>query len=325
VNTQTNKSSVLSVNQLIKKETSEQDEVPIKPQKKSKKVVKKTAQGRPKGSKNKPYAEPQSISFNFLKSALEALIAILSTYCPKLIAPYLVLDGFYGNKHYQKLAQEKKLDLISKLKHNAHLILPYEGTQKPKGRKKVLGKKLDYDKIHQKYKITLPKEHEMSKKGITVFQLQTFAQSFKGIKLNVLIMQHTNAKTGKSGQAILFTTDLKLDAQTLLKYYSLRFQIEFDFRDAKQFYGLSSFKNYKQAQLTNAVNIAFTMTLISKILLEKYKNILKIPKMSIIDLKACLKIQFYASKLLNKEEIDPNTFFNEDKILSFVKFEAINL
>jgi|AntAceMinimDraft_5_1070358.scaffolds.fasta_scaffold651603_1 putative transposase len=47
--------------------------------------------------------------------------------------------------------------------------------------------------------------------------------------------------------------------------------IGFDFRDAKQFYGLSDLKNYKKVQVTNAVNSAFTMNVVSKFILEKYK------------------------------------------------------
>lgn len=64
---------------------------------------------------------------------------------------------------------------------------------------------------------------------------------------------------------------MELTAQEIIKYYSLRFQSKFDFRDAKQYFGLAGFKNFKETQVYNAVNIAFTMTIISRILLEKYK------------------------------------------------------
>jgi IS4 transposase len=38
---------------------------------------------------------------------------------------------------------------------------------------------------------------------------------------------------------VLFSTDTELDALTLYRYYKARFQIEFLFRDAKQFTGLN--------------------------------------------------------------------------------------
>jgi len=37
---------------------------------------------------------------------------------------------------------------------------------------------------------------------------------------------------------LLFSDDLTLASETLIDYYSLRFQIEFNFRDAKQYWGL---------------------------------------------------------------------------------------
>jgi hypothetical protein len=45
-------------------------------------------------------------------------------------------------------------------------------------------------------------------------------------------------KPGKTGYALLFSTDVDLDAEQILDYYKARFQIEFIFRDAKQFTGL---------------------------------------------------------------------------------------
>ncbi len=41
------------------------------------------------------------------------------------------------------------------------------------------------------------------------------------------------------GQALLFSTDIHLEALEILSFYQSRFQIEFIFRDAKQFTGLS--------------------------------------------------------------------------------------
>jgi IS4 transposase len=41
------------------------------------------------------------------------------------------------------------------------------------------------------------------------------------------------------GQVLLFSTDIILDASEILCFYKSRFQIEFIFRDAKQFMGLT--------------------------------------------------------------------------------------
>lgn len=68
------------------------------------------------------------------------------------------------------------------------------------------------------------------------------------------------------------STDLQLAWNTLIDYYSLRFQIEFDFREAKQFFGLSDFKNYTQQNVTNFVNLCLTAVLVAKILQQQYQQ-----------------------------------------------------
>jgi hypothetical protein len=77
----------------------------------------------------------------------------------------------------------------------------------------------------------------------------------------------------------------------------------------RQFYGLSDFKNYKQTQLTNAVNLSFIMTLLGKLILEKYKMKYNCPAMGISDLKTIFKVQKHAQIFFNYNKTDPDDFF----------------
>ena len=54
-----------------------------------------------------------------------------------------------------------------------------------------------------------------------------------GQALNVVIIVKINVKTQKVGHALLFSSDVELSSEKLVDYYSLRFQIEFNFRDAR--------------------------------------------------------------------------------------------
>jgi putative transposase len=54
----------------------------------------------------------------------------------------------------------------------------------------------------------------------------------------------------------LFSTDLEQSYDKIIKFYELRFQIEFNFRDAKQYWGLDDFMNVKETAVTNAANKA---------------------------------------------------------------------
>ena len=47
--------------------------------------------------------------------------------------------------------------------------------------------------------------------------------------------------TKQQAHVLLFSSDL--NAEKMIDYYSLRFQIEFNFRDAKQYWGLQDFMN----------------------------------------------------------------------------------
>jgi hypothetical protein len=66
--------------------------------------------------------------------------------------------------------------------------------------------------------------------------------------------------------------------------YKLRFQIEFNFRDAKQYWGLEDFMNIEQTPVTNAANLSLFMVSLSQILLDHYHS--NDPSMSVLDLKA---------------------------------------
>jgi hypothetical protein len=48
---------------------------------------------------------------------------------------------------------------------------------------------------------------------------------------------------------ILFSSDLDLVWDKMVEYYQLRFLLSFNFRDAKQFWGLEDFMNIKQTQV----------------------------------------------------------------------------
>src|SRR3970282_2758707 len=108
---------------------------------------------------------------------------------------------------------------------------------------------------------------------------QHFAQA-----LNVVIITKTNLKSGAFANVTLFSSDLKLPYDKLIKFYRLRFQIEFNFRDAKQYWGLENFMNVKETAVTNAANLSFFMVNFSYALLQPFRQ--QNPDYSILDLKS---------------------------------------
>lgn len=87
-----------------------------------------------------------------------------------------------------------------------------------------------------------------------------------------MIIHKTTLKTLATSHVVLFSTDLGLPFQTLIDYYKLRFQIEFNFRDAKQYWGLEDFMNVEQTPVTIAANLLLWMVNLSQRLLDDYHS-----------------------------------------------------
>ena len=268
----------------------EEQEKPDK--KKAGKKVKKQARkrGRPKGSKNKNRREVELMPYLLqIQTMLKSLLLLLGI---DFSPVYCVLDGAFGNNNALQMVRQCSLHLISKLRYDAALYFPYEGKQKKLGANKKYGAKLDYDHIPDKYL----KETTLLDGIQTKIYQMTMWHKLIPDKLNIVIIVKTNLKTQKVAHIVLFSSDLKLASDKLIDYYRLRFQIEFNFRDAKQFWGLEDFMNVNQIPVYNAANLAMFMVNVSLVLLKHFR--LTYPSFSVIDLKAHARGHKYVAETL---------------------------
>ncbi|MHC5611710.1 MAG: transposase [Nostoc sp.] len=106
------------------------------------------------------------------------------------------------------------------------------------------------------------------------------------------------SKAGKKTYGLdrFFSSDLLLSYEKIIDYYKLRFQIEFNFRDAKQFWGLEDFMNRGQTAVTNAVNLSFFMVNLSHYLLAQFRE--DNPGSGIVDLQAYCRGFRYVREML---------------------------
>jgi putative transposase len=82
----------------------------------------------------------------------------------------------------------------------------------------------------------------------------------------------------------------------LIDYYSLRFQIEFNFRDAKQDWGLEDFMNVTQTAVRNAAHLALFMVTVAAHLLRDLRQ--QAPQAGVLDLKAHFRGCKYVAETL---------------------------
>jgi len=109
-------------------------------------------------------------------------------------------------------------------------------------------------------------------------------------------MLKTHQTTGSQSHIILFSSDLQLSYEQLIDYYSLRFQIEFNFRDAKMFWGNKDFMNTNQTVVTSAANLSFFMVNLSHYLLRAGLPFHQ--AQSILDLKAICRGSKYVEEII---------------------------
>lgn len=79
--------------------------------------------------------------------------------------------------------------------------------------------------------------------------------------LQVVVVVHTQRKH----YAVLFSTDVDLEPHRLYRYYKARFQVEFLFRDAKQFAGLSDCQARSKAKLDFHFNASLSAVTFAKL------------------------------------------------------------
>ena len=283
---------------------------------KEKSNPKKKKLGRPKGSKNRNKKQvkltPELLRIqNTIKKQLQILQ-------PLVQIRHIALDGHFGNNNALQMVLQCALHLVSKLRSDSALYFLYEGPQKETGPRRKYGSKVDYQNIPEKYL-----ESRKTEDGIltSIYQSQMLHKSFAQI-LNVVIMTKTNLKTGKFAHIILFSSDLELSSEKVIDYYSLRFQIEFNFRDAKQFWGLEDFMNIKEIPLTNALNLSLFMVNLSQALLREFRH--TNPDSGILDLKAYFRAAKYFEETIKMLPQKPDPILFEQIFGQLTAFSCVH-
>jgi hypothetical protein len=314
--------SLISVNQRtsypvrLKQGLKETEEKPT--QKAASKKVKKSAgkKGRPQGSCNKNRREVELKPYlSRIQTMLKKLLALIGL---DLKVVYCVRDGAFGHNSALQMVRQCSLHLISKLRADAALYFPYTGPQKKRGARKKYGQKLDYAHLPDQYL-----QETTVQDGIqtNIYHLTGWHKLFPD-RLNIVIIRKLNLKTQAWTQVILFSSDLELAYDQLIDYYRLRFQIEFNFRDAKQFWGLEDFMNVNQTPVYNAANLAIFMVNLAHVLLGHFRP--TCPTFSVNDLKAYFRGRKYVTETLKLLPQKPEPIFIDQIFANIAQIGSIN-
>lgn len=263
--------------------------VPVPDDNKSRPPLPKRSRGRPRGSKN--YVKPDPVLSPVLRLLQGMVNTVLAQSVP-LQVQHVVLDGKFGNYPATWTVRQAGLHIISKMRHDAALYLPYAGPKPRRGPTPRYGDKINYAQLPAAHLVSTHIEDDYR---VETYHMQAYHKDYPDL-LNVVVLVKTHLVTGKRGHIVLFSTDLDLRADQLVDFYRLRFQIEFNFRDTKQFWGLEDFMNVSEQAVTNAVNLAFLMVNLSQIMLKPYRD--QDPNFSVLDLKAQFRARRYLSETI---------------------------
>lgn len=170
---------------------------------------------------------------------------------------YLGVDGYYSKLKFVNAVLELGLQQIGKLRHDANLRYLYPGPPKKFGARRKYDGKVRFDDVRR---LTYVDQIEPD------IHLYTAVVYNVNLKRNIRLVYLLNLKNKhKPGYALLFSTDTELDPEKLYRYYKARFQIEFVFRDAKQFTGLTHCQARNQASLDFHFNAALTALNLAKV------------------------------------------------------------
>lgn len=162
---------------------------------------------------------------------------------------HLAADGYYAKLKFVTGVCESGLHLISKLRHDANLRYLYSGPHpKRRGARKKYDGKVNFQDVSRLTPIQVSK----------TVTLYTAIVNSVSLKRNIRIVYVCKRQGTKLLTALLFSTDTTLPAKNIYQWYRARFQIEFLFRDAKQFTGLADFQTRSKERIAFHVNASMT-------------------------------------------------------------------
>lgn len=212
----------------------------------------------------------------------------------KKITPYVVADAWFSKANFVNEACKMGFHLISRLRDDAALWYSHDGVRTGKrGRPRVKGEKMDFANLD------MSRCEALEIEGGKAYAINAYS---KAMKRNIKVVVHYQES---GGHKIYFSTDLDMSAEDIMEYYRTRFQIEFCFRDAKQFTGLNHCQARDLRKLDFAFNASLAAVNVAKVVRTKHY-----PNLSVGMLRLSMSNIYMLRRILARFGIRPNRTFN---------------
>lgn len=208
------------------------------------------------------------------------------------VSKYVVADAAFSNKTFINQLLPMGFHLVSRFRDDIRLRYLYDGPDE-----KRRGPKKKYAGFIDKKHLDLTKMEKIHVEGVEG-KLYTLIANVVSLQKNVRLVIWT---TPDERVKIFFSTDLKMSGVDVVEYYKTRFQIEFIFRNCKEYTGLCD----SQSRSIEKLRFAFNASLASE-------NVIKIIRketgqdLSTASIKSLMVNQFMLRKIISKSAVKPN-------------------
>lgn len=227
----------------------------------------------------------------------------------------ILVDAYFSKFNFVNPLVEAGFNIVSRLRDDADLRYVFDGKQKSgRGRPRKYEGKIDFKKIDKSKlkKVSIEKNEE-------IYSGIVFSKSLK-MNINLVIVKTKNKE--KWTHKLYFSTDVKQVWKTILELYKSRFQIEFLYRDAKQFAGLNDCEARSKNKLNFHFNTSLTTVNLAKMAHWNASKSDKIP-FSMSDVKTVYHNDLLLDRFICKFGINPNTPKNKLKFRQLYCFGRI--
>jgi len=223
------------------------------------------------------------------------------------VSKYIVADAAFSNDTFISGIMPHGFHLVSRLRDDCRIQYLYNG---PKEKRR--GKPRQYDGIVDKSNIDTSKVEEFSVEGIDG-RLFTFIGHHTTLKRNlrIVIWQMTDGKT-----KVFFSTDTEMSGEDVIICYRTRFQIEFNYRESKEFTGLCDCQARSKDKLDFAFNASLFALNAAKVF--RYKSDRNI---SMSAFKSLMVNQYLCKRIFSMSGFRPNLKFINQFNQALVEFQ----
>ena len=209
---------------------------------------------------------------------------------------YVVADAYFSVSEFANGLEENGFHLVSRFCSDAAMMYLYTGGRTgKKGRPKEYDGKIDFKNLDMEKveKVAIfPEEGDF-------YTVIAYSKSLRR-KVRLVVFQPSKGKP-----VLYFSTDTSMPAKDVVEYSRTRFQIEFCFRDGKQYTGLCDSQARDSARLDFAFNASLSAVNVAKVVIKQ-----EYPSFSIANIKSLLYNCYVTKRFFAMSGFRPNKSLN---------------